>query len=198
MEDHLMLADEARRLLFLEARTANTFAADPVSDEQVRAVYDLVKYAPTSMNQQPMRLLLLRSQDSRKRLIGHLAKGNKQKSEEAPLVALLAADMNFHERLPEVFPHVPAAQSLYADVAVREQSAKFNAALQLGYFIIGVRAAGLCAGPIVGYDEQAINRDFFPDGDRRVLAVLNIGLPGIAPWFPRLPRLPYEDVVSTV
>lgn len=85
---------------------------------------------------------------------------------------------------------------MYRDTALRKQSAQFNATLQLAYFIIGVRAAGLCAGPIVGYDEAGINHDFFPEGDRCVLAVVNIGLPGADPWHPRLPRLSYEDVVT--
>ncbi|MCK7625835.1 malonic semialdehyde reductase [Streptomyces sp. RS10V-4] len=197
VEDHLTLAADARDLLFRTARTANSFAPDPVPDEQVRAIYDLVKYAPTSMNQQPLRIVLLRSAAARARLISRLAPANRDKSTQAPLIALLAADLNFHERLPEVFPHAPDARAYYADPAVRERSAVFNATLQLGYFILGVRAAGLCAGPIVGYDEDGINRAFFPDGSRRVLAVVNIGRPGPAPWRERLPRLPYEDVVSS-
>ncbi|EFL22665.1 nitroreductase [Streptomyces himastatinicus ATCC 53653] len=194
--DHLALGQEARHLLFLSARTANSFSGAPVGDEQVRAIYELVKYAPTSMNQQPLRIVLLRSPDARGRLVAHLAPANRAKSEAAPLIALLAADLNFHDRLPDVFPHAPAARETYADRAVRERSAVFNATLQLGYFIIGVRAAGLCAGPIVGYDEAGINATFFPDGGRCAIAVVNIGLPGPDPWCQRLPRLPYEDVVS--
>ncbi|MEU5213929.1 malonic semialdehyde reductase [Streptomyces sp. NPDC020742] len=196
IEEHLALGTEAQELLFLEARTANTFSQAPVPDEQVRAIYELIKYAPTSMNQQPLRIVLLRSADARSRLVAHLDPANKGKSEQAPLVALLAADLHFHERLPEVFPHARNAADRYADSAVRERSAVFNATLQLGYFIIGVRAAGLCAGPIVGYDEAGINRSFFPDGRGRVIAVVNIGRPGPAPWRERLPRLRYEDVVT--
>ncbi|MEV6873186.1 malonic semialdehyde reductase [Amycolatopsis sp. NPDC051128] len=194
--DHLVLGREARELLFLAARTPNTFADVPVSDEQVRAIYDLVKFAPTSMNQQPLRVVLVRSTRARRQLLARLHPGNRAKSATAPLIALLVADLNFHHRLPEVFPHVPKAHELFSDKEARENSAVFNATLQLAYFIIGVRAAGLCAGPVVGYDEAGIMADFFPWLDRRVLAVLNIGPPGPDPWFPRLPRLSFDDVVS--
>ena len=194
--EHLALCKQARDLLFLGARTANSFSDAPVPDEQVRAIYELIKYAPTSMNQQPLRIVLLRSTSARSRLVAQLAPANKGKSEQAPLVVLLAADLNFPDTLPEIFPHAPDARDLFANSEVRERSAVFNATLQLGYFILGVRAAGLCAGPIVGYDEDGINRAFFPDGSRRVIAVVNVGLPGAAPWHERLPRLSYEAVVS--
>ena len=195
----LQLDDAAQDLLFRQARTANAFTDEPVSDEQVRAIYDLVKFAPTSMNQQPLRVVLVRSADARARLVSHLSDGNKAKTAQAPLVAILAADVNFHEELPTVFPHFPGAKALFEDdVAAREDIARFNAALQVGYFILGVRAAGLAAGPMTGFDAQAIDKDFFPDGEHRTLAVVNIGRPAENAWLGRLPRLDYDEVVSTV
>ncbi|WP_431961550.1 malonic semialdehyde reductase [Actinacidiphila sp. bgisy160] len=195
----LVLDPAAQNLLFREARTANTFTDTPVTDEQVQDIYDLVKYGPTSMNQQPLRMVLVRSDDARARLVRHLAEGNKKKTETAPLVALLAADNEFHEQLPTVFPHFPQAKDVFfADRTVRERSAALNAALQVGYFIIGVRAAGLAAGPMTGFDAEAINKEFFPEGDHSVLAVVNIGNPGPDAWFARNPRLAYDEVVSTV
>ncbi|MGK5627232.1 malonic semialdehyde reductase [Streptomyces sp. URMC 123] len=194
----LALSPTAQDLLFRTARTPNTFAPEPVSDDQVRAIHDLVKYAPTSMNQQPLRVVLARSPSARAALERRMYGGNRAKVASAPLVALLAADLEFHRRLPRLFPHAPGAAELYADSGVRRESAVFNAALQVGYFILGVRAAGLAAGPIAGFDVAGVTKEFFGDGRHEVLAVVNIGRPGPDAWFPRLPRLEFDEVVSVV
>ncbi|HEX3649791.1 MAG TPA: malonic semialdehyde reductase [Pseudonocardiaceae bacterium] len=203
MTSHVLNADlvldkTAQDILFREARTANSFTDEPVSDEQLRAVYDLVKYAPTSMNQQPLRVVLIRSDEARQRLLTHLAEGNRSKTATAPVVAVLAADVDFHEELPKVFPHVPNIKDYFTDESVREATAKLNATLQVGYFILGVRAAGLAAGPMTGFDAAGIDREFFPDGRHRTLVVVNIGRPGDNAWFDRLPRLDYDEVVTAV
>ncbi|MGW4272655.1 malonic semialdehyde reductase [Streptomyces seoulensis] len=195
----LILDPAAQDLLFRQARTANTFTDEPVTDEQIKAIYDLVKYAPTSMNQQPLRIVLVRSDEARQRLVRHLAEGNNKKAETAPLVAILAADNEFHEELPEQLPHVPQLKDLmFSDRGVREQSARLNAALQMGYFILGIRAAGLAAGPMTGFDADGINAEFFSDGEHSVLAVVNMGKPGENAWFDRSPRLTYDQVVTTI
>jgi len=194
----LALSSDAQELLFRSARTANTFSDKPVSDDQVRAIYDLVKWAPTSMNLQALRIVLVRTPEAREKLVGHMIDSNKQKTLTAPLTAILAADVNFHEEMPRLFPHFPGAKDVYADDAMRERVARFNGALQVGYFILGIRAAGLAAGPMSGFNPAGIDADFFPDGQHKVLAVVNIGEPGDNAWFDRLPRLDYEDVVSTV
>ncbi|MFF7215225.1 malonic semialdehyde reductase [Streptomyces sp. NPDC008238] len=195
----LRLDSAAQNLLFREARTANAFTGEPVTDEQVQAVYDLVKYAPTAYNQQPLRIVLVRSPEARERLVRHMNEGNRAKTAAAPLVAVLAADNEFHEELPAQFPaFLEANEVLFAERPVREASAAFNAALQVGYFILGVRAAGLAAGPMTGFDADAVDKEFFPDGDHSVLAVVNIGEPGENAWRERGPRLPYDEVVTTV
>jgi nitroreductase len=195
----LELDPQAQDLLFREARTANTFSDEPVTDEQVEAIYDLVKWAPTSMNNQPLRIVLVRSPEARERLVSHLFDGNKAKTAAAPLVALLAADLDFHDELPRVFPHFPGARDLFAsDEGARAKAATLNAALQIAYFTMGVRAAGLAAGPMTGLDTAAVDRDFFPDGRHRTLVAMNIGKPGEAAWMDRLPRLPYDEVVTSV
>ncbi|MEV7978822.1 malonic semialdehyde reductase [Streptomyces sp. NPDC086519] len=194
----LVLDPTAQDLLFREARTANTFTDEPVTDEQVQAIYDLVKYGPTSMNQSPLRVVLVRSPEARERLVPHMAEGNQKKTATAPLVAILAADNEFHEELPQLFPHFPQAKdAVFGDRAVREGSASLNAALQAAYFIIGVRAAGLAAGPMTGVDFAGIQKEFLDD-DHTPLMVVNIGRPGPEAWFPRSPRLAYDDVVTTV
>ena len=197
--DQLVLSPEAQDLLFREARTANTFTDEPVTDEQVRAIYELAKWAPTSMNNQPLRIVLVRSDEARAKLVGLMAEGNKPKTEAAPLVAVLAADNEFHEELPKVFPHFPAAKDMFAaNEEMRARSAELNATLQIAYFILAVRAAGLAAGPMTGFDADAVTREFFPDGEHRALAVVNIGKPGTDAWFPRSPRLDFDEVVTTV
>ena len=194
----LVLDPDAQDLLFREARTANTFTDEPVTEEQVKAIYHLMKWAPTSMNNQPLRIVLVRSDEARARLVSLMGDGNKAKTEAAPLVAILAADLDFHDELPKVFPHFPGARDLFAgNESAREESAKLNAALQIGYFTMGVRAAGLAAGPMTGLDAAAVDREFFPDGRHRTLVVMNIGKPGEDAWLQRLPRLGYDEVVTT-
>ncbi|WP_433203569.1 malonic semialdehyde reductase [Nocardia sp. CA-107356] len=193
----LTLAAEAQDLLFREARTANTFTDAAVTDDQIRDIYELVKYGPTSMNQQPLRIVLVRSPEARTRLVTHMIDGNKPKTAAAPLTAILAADLNFHENLPKVFPHATEAKDYFTDPGYRGESARFNALIQVGYFILGVRAAGLAAGPMNGFDAAGLDQDFFPDGTHNSLVVVNIGMPGVDAWFPRSPRLAYDEVVTT-
>jgi len=194
----LALDPAAQDLLFREARTANTFTDEPVTDEQVQAIYDLVKYGPTSMNQSPLRVTLVRSPEARERLVQHLAEGNQKKTAAAPLIAILSADNEFHEELPHLFPHFPQAKDMFAGSReAREKNAGLNAALQAAYFIIGVRAAGLAAGPMTGADLAGIQKEFLDD-DHTPLMVVNIGRPGEDAWFPRSPRLEYDQVVTTV
>ncbi|MFD8805158.1 malonic semialdehyde reductase [Streptomyces sp. NPDC059597] len=194
----LVLDPAAQDLLFREARTANTFTDEPVTDEQVRAIYDLVKYGPTAFNQTPLRITLVRSPEARERLVALMADGNKPKTAAAPLVAILSADNEFHEELPTLFPAFPQAKDLFfAERPVRERSAAMNAALQAAYFLVGVRAAGLAAGPMTGFDFEGVRKEFLDD-DHAPLMVVNIGHPGPDAWYPRSPRLAYDDVVTTV
>jgi 3-hydroxypropanoate dehydrogenase len=198
VDSALALDERSADLLFREARTANAFTDEPVTDEQVRTIYELVKWAPTSMNTQPMRITLVRSPEARERLVRHLAPGNQAKTAAAPLVAVLSADRNFHDTLPQVFPHNPRARDYFLEPAAREHIAGFNGALQVAYFILGVRAAGLAAGPMTGYDAAALEAEFFPEGDQKLLAVVNLGRPAPDAWLGRLPRLAYEDVARTL
>ncbi|MFE1287505.1 malonic semialdehyde reductase [Streptomyces sp. NPDC058751] len=194
----LVLDPTAQDLLFREARTANTFTDEPVTDEQVQAIYDLVKFGPTAFNQSPLRITLVRSPEARERLVQHLAEGNRAKTAAAPLVAILSADNEFHEELPALLPHFPAAKDMFfSERPVREGSAAMNAALQAAYFIIGVRAAGLAAGPMTGADLAGVQKEFLDD-DHTPLMIVNIGRPGEDAWFPRSPRLEADQVITTV
>lgn len=194
----LVLDAAAQDLLFREARTANTFSDEPVTEEQVQAIYDLVKFGPTAFNMTPLRITLVRSPEARERLVKHMSEGNQAKTATAPLVAILSADNEFHEELPQLLPHFPQAKDVFfSERPVREQSALVNAALQAAYFIIGVRAAGLAAGPMTGFDSVGLEKEFL-DGDHSLLMVVNIGKPGEDAWFPRSPRLELDQVITTV
>ncbi|WAX82226.1 malonic semialdehyde reductase [Streptomyces sp. KMM 9044] len=194
----LVLDAAAQDLLFREARTANTFTDEPVTDEQIQAIYDLIKYGPTAFNQTPLRILLVRSPEARERLVRHMTEGNRPKTAIAPLVAILSADSEFHEELPQLLPHFPQAKdAFYAQRPVRERSALLNGALQAAYFILGVRAAGLAAGPMSGFDSVGVQKEFL-DADHTPLMVVNIGRPGENAWFERSPRLDIDAVVTTV
>ncbi|CAM5267416.1 putative NADH dehydrogenase/NAD(P)H nitroreductase [Streptomyces spiroverticillatus] len=194
----LVLDPAAQDLLFREARTANTFTDEPVTEEQVQAIYDLVKYGPTAFNQSPLRITLVRSEEARERLVGLMAEGNQAKTRTAPLVAILSADNEFHNELPALLPHFPQAKDMFfSERPVREQAALVNATLQAGYFIVGVRAAGLAAGPMTGFDFAAVQKEFLDD-DHTPLMVINIGKPGEDAWFPRSPRLEQDEVITTV
>ena len=192
----LVLDDESQGLLFTNARTANSFSDDPVDDEQLAAIYDLMKWAPTGGNTQPLRILFIRSPEAKEWLIAHLSEGNRNKTRSAPVVAVLAADTSFHEHLGRLFPQRPEMKDYFAaDDALRERQAKFNATLQAGYFLLAVRAMGLAAGPMGGFDAAGIDEEFFADGTWSSILVVNIGRPGPRAWRDRLPRLDYHEAV---
>ncbi|MFF3020398.1 malonic semialdehyde reductase [Streptomyces sp. NPDC057939] len=193
----LVLDAAAQDLLFREARTANTFSDEPVTDEQVQAIYELVKFGPTAFNATPLRVTLVRSPEARERLVKHMAQGNQAKTATAPLVAILSADNEFHEEIPQLLPSYPQAKDFFTERPVREQSALVNASLQAAYFIVGVRAAGLAAGPMTGVDFAGLQKEFLDD-DHTPIMVVNIGKPGEAAWYPRSPRLAFDQVITTV
>jgi 3-hydroxypropanoate dehydrogenase len=191
------LDDAGRALLFTDARTANSFAPTPVTDAELNEIWELAKWPPTAANVQPLRVLYVRPGPGRDRLVEHMADGNKAKTASAPAVAVLALDTRFHEHIPAVMPHKPELKDvLEANETMRTETGRFSAALQAGYFLLAVRAHGLAAGPMGGFDAAALDADFFPDGRGRSLRVDNIGHPGEDPWFGRLPRLGHSDVVQ--
>jgi len=195
-EDLLSIDAATQELLFTAARTANTFSDEPVSDAQLKAITDLAKWPPTMANTNPLRILFVRTPEGRERLEPLMSEGNRAKTLTAPAVAVLAVDTDFHEKIPELLPFRPELRESYAaDTENRERLAIFNGALQAGYFILAVRAAGLAAGPMLGFDGPGIDAEFFGDRPWKTILVVNIGKPGTNPWFDRLPRLAHEDYV---
>ena len=195
----LAVGDDVADLLFREARTVNTFADTEVTDEQIRAVHDVVRWGPTMMNTVPMRLLLVRSREARERLAGHMAPGNRDRVLAAPLTIVVAADRDFHEHLDVLVPHLPDARERFADPDARETAARSSATLQAGYLIVGLRAAGLHVGPMAGLDAAGVDAEFFADNGWRTLMVLNVGTPaGPESVRPRAPRLEFDRVAAVV
>lgn len=196
--DSFLLSDAAIDVLFREARTANAFTDEAVSAQQVRDVFEVVKYGPTAMNNQPMRLLLVEQGEGRDRLVRHMGGSNAAKTAAAPLVAVVAADTDFHDRLGEHFPIFEGARDMFLDDGPRTEQAVYNAALQTGYLILGLRAAGLAAGPMAGFDRDGVDAEFFSGTSWKSQLVVNIGHPGPDAWFDRLPRISADDAIRTV
>ena len=190
-------ARPAVQQLFESARTARTWADVPVDDALVRHVYDTVRWGPTLMNTSPLRLLLVRSADARERLAGHMGEGNRERVRTAPLAIVVAADVDFHETLDTLVPHLPGARDKFADAATRTRIARDQAWLQAGYLTVGLRAEGLDVGPMSGMDAAAIDADLLAGTSWRSLMVLNVGYPAPEPTaHPRAPRLDFDDAAA--
>ena len=190
----------ARDLLYLEAHTPTRFNGAPVSDEQIREVWELMKFAPTANNSNPLRIVVVRSPEARDRLLPHMAAGNVPKVSSAPVSLILAADTRFHEFMPELAPHAPQAfeQQEARTREEREETARFSALLQAGYLLLAVRAAGLNAAPMLGFDKAGVDGEFFADGRLSALFVVSIGECDPDGFRPRAPRLDFDQVVTTL
>ncbi len=202
----LRVPAEVADLVFRSARTVNTFTDEEVTDEQVRAVWDVVRWGPTAMNTLPLRLLLVRSPEARERLVAHMSDGNKAKTLRAPLSLVVAADLDFHEHLPRLAPHMAGArENLAGAEAARERMSRDNAFLQAGYLIVGLRAAGLHVGPMTGFDAAGLDADLLAGTSWRSIMVANVGTApadvegfGVPASHPRQTRLDFEDVARTL
>ena len=179
--------------LFTEARTQNGFLPEPVSEEQLKALYDLFKWGPTSANCSPARVVFVTSAEAKARLIPLLAQGNQGKSQEAPVVAIIAYDLEFYEKLPFLFPHADARSWFVGNPAFASEAAFRNSSLQGAYLILAARALGLDCGPMSGFNADGVNSEFFPDGKVKVNFICNIGHGDPTKVHPRLPRLPFEE-----
>ncbi len=190
------LDEAARSLLFTKGRTANSFSSRPVTDEQLQEIYELMKWGSTWANTLPLRIVYVTTPEGKQRLLTHMQPGNVEKTISAPVNAVLAVDNRYHDQLPRLLPFRPdMREMLEGNDALRERIRDFTGAMQAAYFIIAVRAAGLAAGPMGGFDQTSLDADLFPDGQWSSILVVNVGHPGENPWFDRLPRLDYEEAV---
>jgi len=190
--------EAAANILFNDAATAYSFTEKPVAPEQLAEIYELMRQAPTAMNCQPLRIVFITSAEAKERLLPNLAEGNRAKSTSAPVVAILAADTDFHENLPRLLPMVPDAREKFLDPVERTQAATFNATLQAGYFILAVRAVGLDAGPMGGFNKEGIDSEFFKGTALKSVLVVNIGTVAEGGRFPRKPHVDFSEAVTII
>ena len=205
------VSPEALDVLFREARTHTAWLDTPVSDGMLRQIYDLMKWAPTSANTSPARIVFVRTKEGKERLRPALARGNIDKVMAAPVTAIIAYDLKFYEKLPRLFPANPAMRERFASAPdLVETTAKRNSSLQGAYLILAARALGLDCGPLSGFDNAKVDQEFFAagqpchgcdeefftDGHIRTNFLCNLGYGDAAKLHPRGPRLEFNEACS--
>lgn len=194
-----ILDDRALDIVFRNARTHNEWLDDPVTDDDLRAIFDAMKFGPTTANSWPARFVFLRSRESREKLAPHLSEGNREKTLRAPMCAIVAYDLEFYERLDRLFPHDPTARSWFAgkDEHVRVTALR-NGSLQGAYFIVAARSLGFDCGPMSGFDNDGVDAAFFAGSGWRSNFLCNLGHGDASKLFPRNPRPGFDDVCRIV
>lgn len=184
-----MLSADALDIIFRDARSYNGWLDKPVSDEQVHAIYDLMKMGPTSANMQPARIVWVKSPEAKQKLADCAAEGNKAKILAAPVTAIIGYDIDFHEELPWLFPHTDAKSWFEGDEEGRKVGAFRNSSLQGAYLMIAARAVGLDCGPMSGFNNAAVDQAFFGDNPRhKSNFICSIGYGDPSSIFDRSPR----------
>ena len=183
----------ALNLLFNDARTHNAWTGAPVSDDELRAVFDLLKMAPTSANCSPARFLFLRSKEAKEKLRPALSPGNVDKTMAAPVTAIVATDPHFYDHLPKLFPHTDAKAWFSGNYDLAQETAQRNGTLQGAYLILAARALGLDCGPMSGFDKAKVDAAFLSDRGWKSNFLVNIGHGDPAGLFPRSPRFSFEE-----
>ena len=180
--------------VFLGARTVNKFTAQQVSEELLAQLYDLMKWGPTSMNCQSGNYVAVKSPEAKESLLPLVMSGNQDKTRAAPVTVIVATDTQFHQHMPEQFPANPGAADMFtSNPALSEATAQRNGTLQGAYLIVAARMLGLDCGPMSGFDNQAVDAEFFPDGRYRSNFLVNIGYGDPSGNHPRGPRLAFEE-----
>ncbi len=179
--------------LFTEARTHNGFTDEPVSEAQLRRIYDLMKWGPTSANASPARIVFVRSPAAKARLLECVSPGNVDKTRSAPVTAIIGMDLAFHEKLPVLFPHADAKSWFDGKPDFIETTAFRNSSLQGGYFILAARAVGLDCGPMSGFDAANVDAAFWTGSQVKTNFICNLGRGDASKLFARSPRLPFEE-----
>lgn len=193
-----IISDEALDVIFRSARTRNGWQEKKVSSTLVQAVYDLMKWGPTSANCSPARFVFVTSAQAKARLIPLLLPGNQGKVKAAPVTAIIGYDLEFYEKLPQLFPHTDARSWFVGNSALIETTAFRNSSLQGAYFMIAARALGLDCGPMSGFNNEAVDREFFPGGKIKSNFICAIGYGTDENLFPRSPRLSFDEACEVV
>ena len=192
----MQLDDRSLDIIFREAHTHSVWLDKPVSDALLHQIYDLMKWAPTSANCCPARFVFVRSAEAKQRLLAAMAPGNVEKTRTAPVTAIVAHDMEFYEKLPKLYPPADARSWFVGNQPLIDTTAFRNGTLQGAYLLIAARALGLDAGPMSGFDNEKVDKEFFAGTKIKSNFVINLGYGDSSKLFPRSPRLPFEEAVQ--
>jgi 3-hydroxypropanoate dehydrogenase len=188
------VSDEALDIIFRNARTQNKWQDKPVSHAHLMALYDLMRWGPTSANISPARIVFLTSRAAKDRLKPLLAPLNQEKTMSASAIAIIGMDLDFAEKLPQLFPNNPKMKDVFQGNAELNYSAAFrNSSMQGGYFIVAARALGLDCGPMSGFDREGVDREFFAGTAIKSYFLCNLGYGDAAALGPRAARLSFDE-----
>lgn len=190
--------DAALAQLFLEARTHTAWQKVDVPDSLLIRIVDLMKLGPTSANCSPARIVFVRTAEAKARLKPLLSEGNVEKTMAAPVTAIIGYDLGFYERLPFLFPHTDARSWFAGKPDHIRETAFRNGTLQGAYLILAARALGLDCGPMSGFDQAGVTREFFAGTEVQANFLCNLGYGDAAALRPRSPRLPFDELAQIV
>ncbi|MBQ4854874.1 malonic semialdehyde reductase [Rhodanobacter sp. B2A1Ga4] len=192
-----LLSEASLDQLFRHARTFNAWLPKEVSDEQLHQLYDLAKFGPTSANSSPMRVVFVKSAAAKAKLAPFLSDGNRAKTMEAPVTAIVATDHAFYEQLPKLFPHADAKSWFVGNQPLIDTTAFRNATLQGAYLLLAARAVGLDCGPMSGFDNAGVDAAFFAGTTVKSNFLISIGYGDASRnLFPRSPRLTFGEACT--
>jgi len=192
------LADTALDQLFTTARTRNGWSDKPIPEAVLRELYDLVKFGPTAANSTPARFVFVQSPEAKAKLAALSSGSNGAKIVKAPVTVIVGYDLDFPETLPRLFPNAPGAKDWFPDPVAKEWGALRNSSLQGGYFILAARALGLDTGPMSGFDNAAVDKEFFAGTNIKSNFIVSLGYGTEENLFPRNPRLDFEEAAKIV
>jgi 3-hydroxypropanoate dehydrogenase len=190
--------EEALNAIFLQARTHNGWLDQPVTDETLHRLYDLMKWGPTSANCSPARMAFVKSPDAKEKLVQCLMPGNVEKTKAAPVTAIVAYDLEFYEKLPELLPHMDARSWFAGNPPLIQSTAFRNGTLQGAYLIIAARSLGLDCGPMSGFDNAKLDSLFFEGTSWKSNFLVNLGYGDPSKLFPRSPRLEFDEACQVL
>ncbi len=188
------LSTEGQKLLFTDARTYHGWQNKPVDKKLLQEIYELMKWAPTSLNSQPIHIAFLTTNAAKEKLLACLMPGNVDHTRAAPVTAILSHDTKFFEHLPKNFPAAPAMKEVFSNnAAAAETTALRNSSIQGGYFILAARALGLDACGMSGFDNGKVDKEFFADGRFKTNFLCNLGYGDASKLYPRGPRHGFDE-----
>ncbi len=192
----MQLDNHSLDILFREARTHNVWLDKPVSDETLHKLDDLMNWAPTAANSSPARIVFVRSPEAKQRVLPALSPGNVEKTRAAPVTAIIGYDLEFYEKLPKLFPQTDARSWFVGNQRLIEKTAFQSGTLQGAYLVLAARALGLDAGPMGGFDNEKVDREFFAGTNIRSNFLVNLGHGDRNKLFPRNPRLAFDEAAQ--